>query len=251
MTWPLAPLVWWVAAWLAASASAAAGAPALAALAVGIAVGALGAWRQHGGWRRAIVFAGYPVLALGLALAAAWQLSPWWWTLPLLLLLLVYPVRAWRDAPVFSTSPASIAGLSAAVPLQRQDGQAPAILDGGCGTGAALRALAAEYPHARLVGIERSALLAALCAITARPARVRCGDFWAEDWSAYDMVYLFQRPETMDRAADKAGRELRPGAWLVSLEFPALGLRPHAQLQPRGGRTVWVYRAPFTAVRTR
>ena len=64
------------------------------------------------------------------------------------------------------------------------------------------------------------------------------------DWSAYDMVYLFQRPESMPRAVHKAA-ELRPGAWLVSLEFEALALQPTASYTAPGGKTVWMYRAPL------
>ena len=75
-----------------------------------------------------------------------------------------------------------------------------------------------------------------------RWARVRRGDMWRGSWAAHDLVYLFQRPESMPRALAKAEAEMRPGSWLVSLEFEAAGRRPHAVLRPRGGRPVWVYR---------
>jgi hypothetical protein len=45
---------------------------------------------------------------------------------------------------------------------------------------------------------------------------------------------------------DKARAELAPGAWLVSLEFPALNLEPDAVLAGDRARAVWAYRAPFT-----
>ena len=79
----------------------------------------------------------------------------------------------------------------------------------------------------------------------ARIARVQRGDLWAADWSGYDLVYLFQRPESMERAAAKAVRELRPGAWLVSLEFEVVGWAPTAVLDPEGGKRVWLYRSPL------
>jgi hypothetical protein len=64
-------------------------------------------------------------------------------------------------------------------------------------------------------------------------AEVRCGDIWEDHWGAYDMVYLFQRPETMPRAVEKAKAEMKPGAWLVSLsKFEAAELKPTAT--PRG-----------------
>jgi hypothetical protein len=75
---------------------------------------------------------------------------------------------------------------------------------------------------------------------------VRQGDIWAHDWSGYDMVYLFQRPESMPRAVAKARAELKAGAYLVSLEFEAQALKPFAALNPAQGKPVWVYRLPVT-----
>jgi len=86
-----------------------------------------------------------------------------------------------------------------------------------------------------------------LCALRCRFVRVRRADIWAVDWSGYDLVYLFQRPESMPRAMEKAALELRPGAWLVSLEFEAAGWAPQAQLKNVDGKPVWLYRAPFRA----
>ena len=57
-------------------------------------------------------------------------------------------------------------------------------------------------------------------------------------------MYLFQRPESMARAAAKAQAELKPGAWLVSLEFEATTLQPDAVLTTVPGKPVWLYRQP-------
>ena len=95
------------------------------------------------------------------------------------------------------------------------------VLDAGCGLGHGLQALRLAYPQAQLHGIEWSWPLRAVCAVRCPWARVRQGDIWKADWSGYDMVYVFQRPESMARAAAKARAELRPGAWLVSLDFAA------------------------------
>jgi hypothetical protein len=78
-------------------------------------------------------------------------------------------------------------------------------------------------------------------------AHVRRGDMWAASWSGYDLVYLFQRPESMARAHAKATRELAPGAWLVSLEFPVPERAPYACLQGSGRRPVWIYRPAMPA----
>ena len=121
------------------------------------------------------------------------------------------------------------------------------VLDAGCGLGHGLQALRLAYPQATLHGIEWSWPLRALCALRCPWARVCQGDIWQADWSAYDMVYLFQRPESMARAAAKARAELRPGAWLVSLEFEAKELASHAAWRTPGGRIVWLYQAPLSA----
>ena len=78
---------------------------------------------------------------------------------------------------------------------------------------------------------------------------MRDGDIWLEGWGAYDLVYLFQRPETMPRAVAKAQAEMRPGTWLVSLEFVAAALQPAAVVYASEDRPVWVYRLPFIAVK--
>ena len=59
------------------------------------------------------------------------------------------------------------------------------------------------------------------------------------------MVYMFQRPESMPKAVEKASKELRSGAWLVSLEFEARSLKPNALVYGSDGRPVWMYQAPF------
>jgi SAM-dependent methyltransferase len=167
----------------------------------------------------------------------------WAWLLPLGLLLLVYPVNAWRDAPLFPTPPNALVELPQHAPLS----EGARVLDAGCGLGHGLQALRLAYPQAQLHGLEFSWPLRALCALRCRWATVRQGDIWTHDWSGYDMVYLFQRPESMARAVQKARAELRPGAWLVSLEFEAHGAESVAHWAAPGGKMVWLYRAPFAA----
>jgi hypothetical protein len=64
---------------------------------------------------------------------------------------------------------------------------------------------------------------------------------WAVPWSAFDLVYVFQRPESMARAYAKAAHEMSPQAWLVSLEFAVPGVAPVACLHAPGRRPLWVY----------
>lgn len=239
MFWPLPALAAWAAAWALFIGLSRLGVAASVGLTLGVALGAVLALPAATRWRRLFVAAGFP-LSLA-ASGAAGGLPAWAWLLPLGLLLLLYPVNAWRDAPMFPTPGDALRGLARLAPLP--DGAA--VLDAGCGLGDGLRELHREYPAARLSGIEWSWPLRLACAWRCRFARVRRGDIWAADWSGQDLVYLFQRPESMDRAVAKARAELQPGAWLASLEFEATGLRPTAVLRAAEGKPVWLYQAPL------
>ena len=57
-----------------------------------------------------------------------------------------------------------------------------------------------------------------------------------------NVVYVFQRPESMARAWAKACAELPPGGWLISLEFEVPGVPPSFGPQGGDGRPVWGYR---------
>jgi hypothetical protein len=248
VVWPLPAVVTWVAAW--AGFKGLLGQGVEPALAVGAAT-ALGVVMSLWGntwWRRLLIAGGFPLSLLlsGMGAAgsvAALDIPAWGWLVPLGLLLLVYPLNAWRDAPLFPTPRNALADLAPHAPLP--DGAV--VLDAGCGLGQGLQALRMAYPSATLHGLEWSWPLRWLCALHCPWARVRQGDIWKADWSAYDMVYLFQRPESMPRAAAKAMQELRPGAWLVSLEFEAQHLTPVAVLQADNRKTVWVYQKPPVA----
>jgi hypothetical protein len=240
LPWPLPALLAWGGAWALFWGLRGLGLSAWVSLAVassfGVAFSVLGGtW-----WRRAMIGLGFP---LSLALSGVATLPGWAWLLPLALLLLIYPLNAWRDAPLFPTPAHALRDLAAQAPL-------PAVawvLDAGCGLGDGLKALREAYPAARLHGLEWSWPLRGISALRCPWARIRRGDIWRADWSPYALVYLFQRPESMPRAVDKARAQLKPGAWLVSLEFEAPSLQPQAVLRCPDGRAVWLYRAPFQA----
>lgn len=239
LPWPLPALLAWALAWLVfAGLQRGLELPAVAALAVACAVGSAASLLGQGWWRRTLIAAGFPLSAA--LTGAAGAVPAWAWLLPLALLLLVYPLNAWRDAPLFPTPHGALDGLHGIAPLPA----GAAVLDAGCGLGDGLIALRRAYPQARLHGLEWSWPLRALCALRCPWARVRRGDIWRADWSSYQLVYLFQRPESMERAFAKAAYELAPGCWLVSLEFAVPGRTADARWQLPGGRTAWLYRMP-------
>lgn len=207
-------------------------APALA-FGAALAASTAAALTCTGRWRQAIAAAGLPLSAW--ALGAAGGLPPWVWLLLLLPVLAVYPLRAWSDAPLFPTPAEALQGL------ERVVGTPQRVHDAGCGLGHGLVALRRLWPQAQLSGVEWSPLLAWATRWRCRGARVQRGDMWAVGWRDFDLVYLFQRPESMARAYAKAQAELAPGAWLVSLEFAVPGVAPVACLQGEGRKPVWIY----------
>ena len=240
--WPLPAILSWGAAWAVFRLAQGQGASATIAMGASAALGVLLSLWGDSWWRRVLIALGFPLSlvltqpAFGLTATQAWV-----WLLPLGVLLLVYPVNAWRDAPLFPTPRHALDALSryAALPAGAR------VLDAGCGLGHGLIALRRTYPQASLHGLEWSWLLRWLCALRCPWAHIRHADIWRTDWSGYTLVYLFQRPESMQRAADKARAELRPGAWLVSLEFEATSLQAYAHFKATDGKMVWLYQAPL------
>ena len=242
LPWPAPALAVWLVAWglvlgLRPLCAGLGWAPAWAwgaatALGVGLAL----ALRLSSHWRRLFMAAGFPVSALASGLAAA--VPAWTWLLPLGLLLAAYPLRAWRDAPLFPTPADGLDGLALALPLPVD----ARVMDAGCGLGHGLWALRRAYPQARIEGIEFSWPLRAVAALRCPWARVRRGDMWAADWSGLALVYVFQRPESMARALAKADAELGAGGWLVSLGFAVPDVVPTGVLRRPGAQPVWIYR---------
>jgi len=257
--WPLPALMAWLLAWGLCLALRASQAPLWALLALPSLLGVvMGLWPALAAtrWRTVFVAGGFPLSVLALALTqggatlglapgstAAEAPSAWVWLIPLALLLLAYPVRAWRDAPLFPTPPGALDELPRLIKLP----EGAAVLDAGCGLGDGLRALHSAFPNAQCHGTEWSWPLALMCRLRCPWAQVQRGDLWAQDWSGFALVYLFQRPESMPQALAKAREQMRTGSWLVSLEFEARdaqGRAPKAthRLSLGGGRPVWVYR---------
>lgn len=246
MRWPLPALWVWMLAWGAFVGSRMLQLPLHPAWLLGVAVGVVGSVWATTLVRRAVMALGFPMswwLMTGAAGTSVLAGMPaWGWLVPLALALALYPPVTWKDAPLFPTPRDALDGLATQVPLPL----AGHVLDAGCGVGDGLLALERAYPEVHLHGVEHSWPLRAVCGLRARHAHVRQGDMWADDWSRFDMVYLFQRPETMPRAWAKARTELRPGAWLASLEFAVPDVSPTVSWSCPDGRTVWLYQQPTT-----
>jgi hypothetical protein len=242
--WPLPALLVWALCWGLFLGLQTVDAPDWVSLLLATALGGVLSLLSERRWRRVFLAFGFPLSLLASGFAAT--VPAWGWLLPLAALFAMYPVHAWRDAPMFPTPAGALKGLARVATL---DGSSPRVVDAGCGMGDALRELHTQYPQARLEGLEWSWPLRIACAWRCRwlrvPAQVKRADIWAADWAPYAMVYLFQRPESMPRAVKKAARELRSGAWMASLEFEAVDLQPAAVHRCADGRPLWLYQAPF------
>jgi len=239
MTWPVPALLAWGSSWLIFKALQASGLSETIALVAAAFWGGFLSKFGNTPMRKALIVLGFPLSVL--ISSNTLQMPPLAWLLLLGLIVLVYPRKAWRDAPLFPTPKKALKHLPDHITLLG----GARILDAGSGMGDGLIALRDAYPRADLNGLEMSWPLRILSALRCGFARIRQGDIWLADWSSYDLVYLFQRPESMPRAVEKAEAELHRGAWLVSLEFEARELVPHALIDTRDGRPVWIYQVPF------
>nr|WP_295075829.1 methyltransferase domain-containing protein [uncultured Roseateles sp.] len=238
LPWPLPALLTWALAWALFVALRQADLQATVAMLAAGLLGLASAMLQVPRWRRLMVAGGFPLSLL--ITAGARDLPSWTWLLPFALLALAYPRRSWGDAPLFPTPRNALQDLAALAPLPA----GARILDAGCGLGHGLRELRRCYPQARLFGVEWSALLAFLVRILCPWADIQRGDMWRQPWQDFQMIYVFQRPESMPRVWAKAVAELAPGAYLVSLDFAVPDVAPLAQLDLPRGHCLWLYRSP-------
>jgi hypothetical protein len=191
--------------------------------------------RRDALWVRAIKAGAFP--ASFFLARLLWGAPTWIWPAILCAGALLFPKLGRGDAPLWRSPRSALRILAAALP------QAPRVaLDAGCGAGDALVQMARRWPDTRLIGLEASLPLRALCRLRVPRAQIKGGDMWTQSWAAADLVYLFLTPEAMARAAGKCAQELAADAWVASLEFelPARAVR---RLTLDDGRPLWLYRA--------
>ncbi len=185
-----------------------------------------------------------------LPFALAWQLGhtvPGWIYLSLfVLLLLVYGGGILTRVPLYTSGPAAWEHLLALIP----EDEGVQVADLGAGLGGPLTYLARRRPQARFVGVEASPLTWLLAWLRLLPlrrnGRVRFGSLWNMELGSFDLVFAFLSPAPMPRLWDKAVREMRPGALLVSHSFEIPGIQPERRIPLPGlpGACLLLYRIP-------
>lgn len=219
---------------------------ALVAQAVGwalaVALVRLGAVVWGGGAMLAAQAAGAVAVAVGLRSAPWWwsihavfsplawwasrggAVAPAWWLAGFTVLALFYWSTARSQVPLYLSSRAAVVALAGRLPTRGLR-----VLDLGSGTGTVVCALARLRPQDAVVGVESAPALVAISRWRTRGldnAEIVAGDFLALDWSGFDVVYAFLSPAPMEAVWEKARRELKPGAWLVSNSFAVPGAEP-------------------------
>jgi hypothetical protein len=110
------------------------------------------------------------------------------------------------------------------------------LIDLGCGDGRVLSSACTRY-GVRAVGYEINLMAycrAWLRCLFKKGARVVRSNFWSADLSRADVLFCYLFPDVMERLAKKIHDEVKPGAIVVSCNFPIPGIVPHQVLRPKG-----------------
>ncbi len=137
--------------------------------------------------------------------------------LVLFLLLIGFLVSSVSGAPWVPARKYDLELLLDDVSLQKNE----VYLELGCGDGRLVRAAARR--GAKAVGYELNPLLwliAWLSCIGRANATIKFGNFWSVDLGSSDVILAFLVPRTMPRLEQKANREMKKSARLVSYIFP-------------------------------
>jgi SAM-dependent methyltransferase len=129
-----------------------------------------------------------------------------------------------QGALYVSTSRAKIAAFIEAVPMTDRQ----MLVDLGCGDGRVLREAQKRY-GIRAVGYEINPLAylkARLSSFGSNKTKIIHQSFWKADLSRADVVFCYLYPDVMQKLADKLKSELKPGAIIVSSNFPLPGYIP-------------------------
>ena len=172
------------------------------------------------------------------------QLDARWYLAAFVLLALVFGAIHASRVPLYLSSDAALERVIECIALERPI----AFFDAGCGVGSALAAVSRVRPLALCTGVEAAPLpwlVAALRGASTRPGfSVRFGSLWRASLQDYEVVYAYLSPAAMPRFWDKARREMKSGALLISNSFPVAQTAPW-KVVPWGdetGEALFLYR---------
>ena len=129
---------------------------------------------------------------------------------------LVLPIT--QGALYVSTSRKKITAFIDAVPMKTDQ----KLVDLGCGDGRVLREARRRY-GVRTIGYEINPLAylkARFFSFGSSNIKIKYQDFWKADLSGADVVFCYLYPDVMKKLAAKLKSGLKPGAIVVSSNFP-------------------------------
>ena len=159
------------------------------------------------------------------------QVAPGWFLLAFGACLLTYWTSFKTQVPLYLSSRDAHRALAELLP-ERPDFR---FLELGSGLGGLIAHLVQQRPDGRYTGIEIAPLPWLCSAIRAMGSvstwDVRWGNFWAEDFARYDVVYAFLSPVPMADLWHKVKKEMRPGTLFISNSFAVPNVEPQQILQ--------------------
>ncbi|MBX3680506.1 MAG: class I SAM-dependent methyltransferase [Rhodocyclaceae bacterium] len=167
-------------------------------------------------------------------------IPPGWYLGLFVLLSLVYWSTFRTRVPLFLSNHATVEAVAALL-AGRPEAR---LLDIGSGTASVLRPLARRFPGWRFLGIESAPLPHLLACLLARKqanVQLRRGDFFAQDWGDYAVIYAFLSPVPMQRVREKALLEMRAGSVLISNSFPLPETVPDHVVEVADSRRTHLY----------
>ena len=119
------------------------------------------------------------------------------------------------------------------------------IYDLGSGTGKTL-IIAEKYFGATAVGFELSPVLYVISKINIflrgdKNSKVILGNFYNQNISDADMIFIFLMPRSIERLKSKFEKELRKGTKVISYAFEMKGWNPKKTIREEKSQAVFVY----------
>jgi hypothetical protein len=86
-----------------------------------------------------------------------------------------------------------------------------------------------------------------LLSLGKKKVSIKWGSFWSKDLSHADIIFCYLFPDVLERLAVNLKKELKPGARVVSCNFPLPGWLPQEILRPDESRNqdpIYIYSVP-------
>ena len=198
----------------------------------------LARWRRMAVWWLAIEL----VFPLTVVQALALDINPLVFLGAFMFLLLLFWSTFRTQVPYYPSGPRVWDEVARLLPQERP----VCAIDIGSGLGGLVLELARRRPDSTFVGIElapRPWLVSRLRAqFSGNSARFVRGDYEHLDFANYDAVFAYLSPAAMSALWQKAAREMRPGAILLSYEFMISEKAPDVSIVPTGrGPALYVW----------